>query len=118
MSNIQNNNFSGANIGGNVVGRDNTGNVINNNAQKGNLAQAAAEIKELLEQLSQTYPTNTEEEQKTVANEVINRIKSNPNSRQRILSALKAGGASALGQFLNHPAATFIIEALKDWQKY
>jgi uncharacterized protein Yka (UPF0111/DUF47 family) len=117
MSNIQNNDFSGANIGGNVVGRDNTGDVINNNAQQSNLAEAAAEIQKLLKQLSQTYPTNTEEEQKTVANEVIKRIKSDPKSMQRILSALKAGGTSALGQFLNHPAATFIIEALKDWQE-
>ena len=76
-----------------------------------------AERQKLLKQLSQTYPTNTEEEQKTVANEVIKRIKSDPKSMQRILSALKAGGTSALGQFLNHPAATFIIEALKDWQE-
>jgi hypothetical protein len=117
MSNTQNNDLRGANIGGNVVGRDHNGNVINNNAQQSNLPEAAAEIQKLLKQLSQTYSTNTEEEQKIIANAVINHIKSDPNSRQRILSALKAGGTSALGQFLNHPAATFIIEALKDWQK-
>jgi hypothetical protein len=39
--------------------------------------------------------------------------KSTPNKQ----SALKTGGIQALGQLLNHPAATFVIAALEDWQK-
>jgi hypothetical protein len=35
----------------------------------------------------------------------------------RIVSALKTGGIQALGQMLNHPAASFAIAALEDWQK-
>jgi hypothetical protein len=36
---------------------------------------------------------------------------------QRILSALRSGSISALGQCLNHPAASFVISAMEDWQK-
>jgi hypothetical protein len=32
-------------------------------------------------------------------------------------SLIKTGGIQALGQMLNHPAATFAIAALEDWQK-
>ncbi|WP_238361207.1 hypothetical protein [Iningainema tapete] len=32
-------------------------------------------------------------------------------------SALKSGGIQALAQLLNHPAASFVIGALEDWQK-
>ncbi|MBE9211338.1 hypothetical protein IQ247_01150 [Plectonema cf. radiosum LEGE 06105] len=52
-----------------------------------------------------------------VATTAIQRIEKNPNLRQRVLSALKTGGIQALGQMLNHPAATFAIAALDDWQK-
>lgn len=44
-------------------------------------------------------------------------IENNHTLRQRVLSALKTGGIQALGQILNHPAATFVIAALEDWQK-
>lgn len=40
-----------------------------------------------------------------------------PSLAQRIISALGAGSTSALEQFLNHPAASFVMAALEDWQK-
>ena len=52
-----------------------------------------------------------------VATEAINRIENNPKLMARILSALKAGSVQAFEQALNHPAASFVIGALKDWQK-
>ncbi len=33
------------------------------------------------------------------------------------LSASKAGGTAAIGQFLNHPLSSFIIAAIEDWQQ-
>jgi hypothetical protein len=33
------------------------------------------------------------------------------------MSALGAGGTAALEQLLNHPAASFVIGALGDWQE-
>ena len=44
-------------------------------------------------------------------------IDSNPNLTARILSALKVDSVKAFEQFLNHPAASFVIGALEDWQK-
>lgn len=85
--------------------------------QRQNLAEAAAEIQHLLEQLSQTYPTTTQSEQMVVAAKAIKCIENNPTLMERILSALEAGSISALEQFLNHPAASFVINALEDWQK-
>lgn len=85
--------------------------------QRQTLAEAAAEIQKLLEQLSTTYPTNTVSGRMQLATEAINRIESNSSLMKRILSALKAGGISALEQSLNHPAASFVVTALEDWQK-
>ena len=85
--------------------------------EKQNLAEAAAEIQALLEQLSKTYPADTTTGKMRLATEVIDRIESNPTLMERILSALKAGSISALEQALNHPAASFVIGALQDWQQ-
>ncbi|MBD2205599.1 hypothetical protein H6G33_24970 [Calothrix sp. FACHB-1219] len=88
-----------------------------NEAERQNLAQAAAEIQKLLEQLDKSYPSNTTVGKMAIATETINQIDSDPTLAARILSALKAGGVSAFEQFLNHPAASFVIGALEDWQK-
>jgi trans-aconitate methyltransferase len=90
---------------------------VKNSQPSKTLAEAAAEIQQLLEQLSQTYPTNTTTEKMVVATAAIQHIENNSKLYQRVLSALKAGGIQALGQFLNHPAASFVIGALEDWQK-
>ncbi|MGK7899303.1 MAG: pentapeptide repeat-containing protein [Xenococcus sp. (in: cyanobacteria)] len=100
-------------VAGNVEGNQN----VYVSEQKQTLAEAAAEIQQLLDQLSQTYPTNTAREKMVVATEAIERIESDPKLMERILSALKAGGISALEQLLNHPAASFIIAAIEDWQE-
>ncbi|MGF1675561.1 MAG: hypothetical protein ACFCUV_18030 [Rivularia sp. (in: cyanobacteria)] len=106
-------NFHGSvnNAVGNVEGN------FNLNSQQQTLLEAAAEIQKLLNQLSQTYPTTTTTEKMAVATTAIQHIENNSNLRQRVLSALKTGGIQALGQMLNHPASTFVIAALDDWQK-
>ncbi|BDA68392.1 hypothetical protein CAL7716_025580 [Calothrix sp. PCC 7716] len=97
------------------------GNYIQGNYYDGtkqqNLADAAAEIQKLLEQLDKTYPTDTTLGKMQVAAETIKAIENNPTLAQRVTSALKAGGVQALAQLLNHPAASFAIGALEDWQK-
>jgi uncharacterized Ntn-hydrolase superfamily protein len=50
-----------------------------------------------------------------VATEAIQRIENNPTLMQKVISALRAGGAAALEQLLSHPAASFVIAALEDW---
>jgi GH25 family lysozyme M1 (1,4-beta-N-acetylmuramidase) len=88
-----------------------------NQVEQQNLAQAAAEIQQLLEQLEKSYPANTTTGKMQIATEAISQIDSNPPLAARILSALKAGGVSAFEQLLNHPAASFVIGALQDWQE-
>ena len=88
-----------------------------NEAEQKTLAQAAAEIQKLLEQLAKTYDMSTYSGKMQVGTEAIKTIENNPGLKARIISALKVGGVKAFEQFLNHPAASFIIGALEDWQK-
>ena len=102
--------YSGS--GNNVAGDKNT--VNNYNSQE--LKQAAVEIQFLLEQLENTYLTDTTLGKVAIAEETVKRIDSNSQLAPRVLSAIKAGGTSALDSFLDHPAASFVIAALEDWQ--
>ena len=81
------------------------------------LTQAAAEIQALLERLEKTHPSKTTLGKMAIATEAIQQIDSDPKLGLRIISALKAGGSWALESLLNHPAASFIIAGLEDWQQ-
>ncbi len=85
--------------------------------QKSTVADAAAEIQQLLEQLSQTYPIDTTFGKMTIATEAIKCIQNNPLLIQKIISALKAGEIRNIQKLLNHPAADFTIAALEDWHR-
>ncbi|WP_234017057.1 hypothetical protein [Nostoc sp. 'Lobaria pulmonaria (5183) cyanobiont'] len=85
--------------------------------QPQSLAEAVAEVQKILEQLEKSYSTETKEGKEAIAIETIRQIDSNPTLAARILSALTEGSVSAFEQFLNHPAASFVIAALADWQK-
>ncbi|MGB3649670.1 MAG: hypothetical protein WBA41_00365 [Rivularia sp. (in: cyanobacteria)] len=88
-----------------------------NEADRRNIAEVAAEIQQLLEQLDKSYPTNNTAGKMTIATEVIKHIDNNPTLAARIISALKVGSVKAFEQLLSHPAASFVIGALEDWQK-
>ncbi|MBD1216233.1 MAG: leucine-rich repeat domain-containing protein [Aphanizomenon flos-aquae Clear-A1] len=78
--------------------------------QQKNLADAAAEIQQLLNQLSKTNPTATPQE---ITNTIEQEIKSNPTLKDRLIAALKAGGLEALKTIFNHPAFTIPAETIK-----
>ncbi len=88
-------------------------NQTNYDAPNQNLAQAAAEIQQLLEQLSQTYPTTTTTEQMVVATKAIEQIESDPTWKQRAVNALKQGTLSTLE---TNPVGAFVVGAIKGWQ--
>lgn len=88
-----------------------------NEAERHNLAQAAAEIQALLKQLEQTYPTTTTSQQMVVATEAINQIESNPTLKQRVINAVKEGGLAAFEKAIDNPAGAFIVAAIKGWQE-
>jgi hypothetical protein len=52
-----------------------------------------------------------------IATEALTRIESDKSLSERVLSAFRAGSVSAFEQLLNHPAASFLIGALEDWQQ-
>ncbi|WP_392477079.1 pentapeptide repeat-containing protein [Nostoc sp. C110] len=115
-------NVSGGNVYGGMQAAQGNNNVqtsttYSSSEQKQNLAEAAAEIQALLEQLSQSYPTDTMSGKMALATEATQRIENNPTLMQKTISALKAGGTAALEQALSHPAASFVIAALDDWNK-
>lgn len=106
----------GGNVGGNVISGNVTGS-FNNESQQQNLAQAAAEIQELLEQLSQTYPTETLSQKAVVAEKAVELIEKNPTLKQRVGSAIKAMGVEALMEAIDHPVANVLragVEAFKE----
>ncbi|AOY82881.2 pentapeptide repeat-containing protein [Moorena producens JHB] len=84
--------------------------------QKQNLAEAAAEIQQLLNQLSQTKATTTEIEKLTVVAEVAEQINSNPTLKARVINALKAEGTEALKEAIDHPLVNILIATIEGWK--
>jgi internalin A len=99
-------------VQGDAVAGDKT---VNNYHQ--NLAESAKEIQALIDQLAKTYPTDTRAAKNGFADEIVKQIDTNPAITNRLLSATKAGGVAAIEQFLNHPAVSFIVAAIEDWEK-
>jgi len=80
------------------------------------LAQAAKDIRELLEQLDLIYLSDRTSSRMKIAAEVITQIDNNLTKAERIFSAIKAGGFAAVEELLDHLASTFVIAVLEDWQ--
>ncbi|NMF59675.1 hypothetical protein HC246_17040 [Pseudanabaena yagii GIHE-NHR1] len=97
--------------GDQTIAGDNIG--IQNNNYSANLSQAAKEIKELLDQLSEEYNPNTEKGQNLIKDEAVKVIKDNPKLQERILKALKEGSVTALEEAINHPVAKILISTTK-----
>ena len=116
MGDTFNNDFQGANIANfanKLEGNARQQAIINNFSpeQKQNLAEAAAEIQQLLNQLAQTNPTS----ESAIVEAVHQEIKRNPTLKARLLGALKAGGLEALKAIFAHPVFTISAESVKGW---
>nr|WP_262985852.1 pentapeptide repeat-containing protein [Nostoc sp. 'Peltigera membranacea cyanobiont' 232] len=108
--NFQNPQFGGGLINADTVNAQQIGNIISyTSEQKHNLAQAAAEIQQLLYQLSQTSSTTDE----AITEAIHQEIKHNPTLKARLQSALKAGGLEALKAIFNHPLFNIPAETIK-----
>lgn len=81
------------------------------------LAAAAAEIQQLLDQLSKTYGIESTSDKLAITNQFMQQVEKDASFSARLLSAFKSGGVAALDQFLSSPASSFVIAALDDWQK-
>ena len=87
-----------------------------NEAQKQNLADAAQEIQQLLEQLSEAYPTTTSREKNIVVGEAVDQIESNPTLKAKVINALKAGGTEAFKEAIDHPLVNILVATIEGWQ--
>lgn len=94
------------------------GNITNYNPeQRQNLAQAAAEIQQLLQQLEQTNPTTTTSEKMTVVAKAIDEIEKNPTLKARVIGALKSGGTEAIKELVDHPLVNILMASIEGWQE-
>ena len=84
---------------------------VMNEAEQKNLAEAAREIQELLEQLSKTY---TEEED--IASKAVKEIKNHPTLKAKTINALKYGGKEALIAAIDHPIANILMAFIEGWK--
>ncbi|WP_414573119.1 pentapeptide repeat-containing protein [Nostoc sp. CCY 9925] len=117
--NLQNAQFSGGLVNADTVNAGQIGgNITNYNPeQRQNLAQAAAEIQQLLNQLSQSYPTATTSQRMTVVANAVDRIESNPTLKARVIGALKAGGTEAFKELIDHPLVNILLASIDGWQE-
>jgi uncharacterized protein (UPF0147 family) len=91
-----------------------------NYAAPQNLAEAAAEIQHLLEQLAQSNPAIVAVQDQTVVLETLHQeLKRNPTLKARLLNALKTGGTEALKLGLEavfkNPLVAISVETIKGW---
>ncbi len=75
------------------------------------LPQAAKDIKTLLDQLSLDYPRDS---YRILGARAVDEVNKNP-VKYRIIRGLKTGSLAALEKVIDHPAATFFIEATKSF---
>lgn len=107
MSNINQYGF-GDNVAGDEVMGDKIGTQINNSQD---LAQAAKEIKILLDQLSVDYPSYSP---RVLGAKAVDEVERSPELKSRILRGVKAGSFAALEKMIDHPVAKFFIEGAKE----
>jgi hypothetical protein len=96
---------------GTVQGDAIAGNKIVNSQ---NLAQAAQEIKTLLDQLKSDYP---HDDDFTQAGRAVGAIKNNPTLKQRLINAAKESGTTtvekAIAAVVDHPAVSIVVAGVK-----
>jgi hypothetical protein len=116
--NLQNAQFGGGLVDAETVNAHQIGGNITNytTEEKQNLAQAAAEIQQLLTQLEQTNPTITSAQKMAVVAQAVDEIEKNPTLKARVVGALKSGGTEALKEALDHPLVNVFVAAVEGWQ--
>lgn len=119
-----NNDLHHAQLAGGLVNADTVsahqiGGNINNYTpqQRQNLAEAAREIQQLLQQLEQTNPTTTTSEKMTVVAKAVDEIEKNSTLKARVIGALKSGGKETLKEAIDHPLVNILMASIEGWQE-
>lgn len=116
--NLQGAQFAGGLVDAETVNAHQIGGNITNYTpeQKQNLAEAAAEIQQLLKHLEQTYPTTTTSEKMNVVARAVDKIENNPTLKARVIGALKAGGTEAFKELIDNPLINILLASIEGWQ--
>jgi hypothetical protein len=99
--------------GGKIEGSAKVAGVINE-AEQRNLAEVAKEIQQLLDQLSETYPTTTTSEKYEVAAKAIKTIEDDSLLTSKIIRVVKATLFEALKQAVNHPLVNIVMAGIEE----
>ncbi|MGB3509846.1 MAG: hypothetical protein WBA93_11495 [Microcoleaceae cyanobacterium] len=91
------------------------GDITGGNFKKQTLDEVAVEIQQLLQQLEQSYPTQTVAEKMAVATQVIEIVDHNRTLKQRVIYALKSAGTEAFKEVLDHPVANLLVAAFEQY---
>jgi hypothetical protein len=86
-----------------------------NEAANPSLADAAAEIRDLLTELEKSCPANTTTEKMVIATKAIERIEADPAWQKRTVNALKSGGIAGLEKAIDNPIGAFLKGAFEGW---
>ncbi|MGF1566712.1 MAG: hypothetical protein ACFCVD_01320 [Nodosilinea sp.] len=92
---------------------NNHGTVVGKYEKRQDLAQTAAEIKQLLDQLAIDYPVATEAERTSA----VQAIQQKPELQGKIVHALEKGGKKALEKLVDHPAAAIAIAVYEGFRE-
>jgi len=76
-----------------------------------------AKVNQLLEQLSQSYPTETISQKAIVVEEAIKQIENNPDWKRKVINAIKLGSLAAFEKTIDNPFGAFFVEGIKGWQE-
>lgn len=79
-------------------------------------SELAAEIQELLQQLTQACPINTPLEKVIVVAAAIKQLESQTALKSKVLNALQAGADQDLKTLVNHPLIHILMPALAGWE--
>ncbi|MDB9494848.1 hypothetical protein PN477_09480, partial [Spirulina subsalsa CS-330] len=111
-------NFPGSNIAS-VTGSGHIDKATINNyppEQRQSLTEAAQEIQELLNQLSQTYNPPSPLNNSKIATAGVEVIESNQALKSKIIKVLKAGGTETFKELIDHPAINIFMACIEAWK--
>lgn len=104
---------------GSVVNTGNAGNIYNNSVNhvtkiepRQTLAQAAAEIQTLLQQLESDNPNATKQEKIDYVND-----HTTPSFKRRAVNAIKAGGQAVIEEVFDNPYVNVGMAIFNGWKE-
>ena len=110
------NNFH-ASVGAVQYGDRNVAHVTQNNYSHQNLTDAAREIQQLLNQLAQTYPANTQAEKLAIVTKAVEQIENDRSWKDRVIAALRSAGVEGIKELVDNPLVNIFLAVVEGWQE-